>query len=53
MFLTASTDSISLATSVFLTESLTDSAISPVPLSAYMSSSEVIHTFLILSSMLF
>ena len=53
MFLTASTDSMSLVTSVFLTESLTDSAISPVPLSACMSSSEVVHTFLMLSSILF
>ena len=53
MSLTASIDSMSLIISVFLTESLTDSVISPAPLSVCMSSSEVICTFLILSSMLF
>ena len=51
--LTVSTDSMSLITSVFLTESSTDSAISSAPLSVCINSSEVIYTFLMLSSMLF
>ena len=53
MFLTVSTDSMSLVISVFLTKSFTDSAISSVFLLACMNSSEVIYTFLMLSSMLF
>ena len=53
MSLTASTDSMSLIISVFLTGSLTDSTISSVSLSACMSSSEVVYTFLMFSSMLF